>query len=127
MSERDFFDKFGTAAAGRPQPDSEPPQQYPDSGQHRRAGRPDDDPEGNTPARGLPLRELHSGPQPPVSEFPRRAPEFEPAAAETGEQGEPDELTVDYVREARTVPPQPPAPHRQPEVGAPWSPPPPAP
>jgi MinD-like ATPase involved in chromosome partitioning or flagellar assembly len=127
MSERDFFEKFGTAGPGRPQPDSEPPQQHPDTGQHRRSPRADDDPQDNTPAGGLPLRELHSGPQ-PVSEFPERAPEFEPAAAaETGEPGDPDEFTVEYVREARTVPPQRPAPHRQPEVGAPWSPPPPAP
>ncbi|MDT5171354.1 MAG: hypothetical protein QOD02_4699, partial [Mycobacterium sp.] len=63
MSERDFFEKFGTAGPGRPRPDSEPPQQDPDTGQHRRAPRPDDDPQDNTPAGGLPLRELHSGPQ----------------------------------------------------------------
>ena len=59
------------------------------------APRPDDDPQDNTPARGLPLRELHSGPQ-PASEFPQRAPEFDPAAAETGEPGDPDEFTVEH-------------------------------
>jgi MinD-like ATPase involved in chromosome partitioning or flagellar assembly len=130
MSERDFFEKFGTAGPGRPQPDSKPAQQYPDSEQHRRAPRPDDDPQDSTPAKGSPLRELHFGPQ-PASEFPQRAPEFEPTAPETGERGNPDEFTVEYVREARTVPPQRPAPSstgqpspQRPEVGAPWSPPP---
>jgi len=127
MSERDFFEKFGTAGPDH-QPDSESPQQHPDAGQHRRQSRPDDDPQDNTPASGLPLRELHPGPQ-PAAEFPEPAPEFEPAAAETGEPDDPDEFTVEYVREARTIPPQRPAPHstrqphpQRPEVGAPWSP-----
>src|SRR4051794_32677089 len=101
MSERDFFEKFGAADPGRPQPDSQAPQQIPDAGQHRRPARPDDDGQDNTPAKGLPLRELHSDPQ-PASEFRQRAPEFDPEAGEPGAPDDPEELTVGHVREAHT-------------------------